>query len=257
MVNKGVTRSVRTGDPLEQHPGEFMSDEVADKNDLPIPVILDFVPTSCSIQLNQYPDNSAAPSISMRLRLSGRDNVTTPEERSLNNIEWSISIARGPVSNEHVQALGAIGMLNYYTATEDVDYSIEEGGSAWAHLEHEPFSLLSKFVMSGRLPSSVRIHAQGGGLRYGWEPDGSGKVWDVKANKNAPVKQLEISLGIVGQSEDEEAVTEIHRPVAADDLHNLERSLSAAFGTSLNRINSRLGWILLVAVLVAVVVLLQ
>lgn len=230
-----------------------MTEEVADKDELSMPVVLDFVPTSCSIQLNQYPDNSVAPSISMELRLSGCDNVTTPEERSLNNIEWSISIYQGPVSNEYVQALGAIGMLNYYPATENVDYSIEEGCSAWAHLERESFSMLSKFVMSGRLPSSVRIHARGGGLRYGWEPDGSRKVWDVKAGKNASVKQLEISLGIVGQSENEEPVTEVHRPVVADDLHTLERSLSTVFSANLERINSRLGWILLIAVLIAAI----
>lgn len=249
----GVARSARTADTSEQHSGKFMSDVVVDKDDLSMPVFLDFVPISCSIQLNQYPDNSVAPSISMGLRLSGCDNVTTPEERSLNNIEWSISVYQGPVSNEHVQALGAIGMLNYYPATEDVDYSIEEGCSAWAHLEQEPFSLLSRFVMSGRLPNSVRIHARGGGFRYGWEPDGSRKVWDVKTNKNASVEQLEISLGIVGQSENEEPVTEAHRPVAADDLHTLERSLSATFSGNIERINSRLGWILLIAVLIAAI----
>lgn len=201
-----------------------MTDEAAHKDAMAIPAILDFVPFNCSVQLNQYHENSVAPYISMGLRLSGGDNVRTPDERSLNDIEWSISIYEGSVTNEHVQSLNAIGMLNYFPGDQGVDYSVSEGCSAWAHLEKGTFALLSSFVLSGRTPSSIRIHAVGG-LRHGWEPDGSGKVWDVQANPNSPVQRLEISLVAV-ETPDEDCTIGVHRPVTAADLQNLEQSLA-------------------------------
>lgn len=236
---------------MERDLGEFMSDQIVQKDE--DGVLLAFVPTSCSIQLNQTADKSFAPSISLGLRLSGRDHLTTPEGRSLRNVKWSISIYKGRTSNEHAQANGAIGMLIYYSAAEGVDWKNEESCVAWAYVDHEPFSLLSKFVMSGRLPSSILIHARDGGLRYGWEPDGSRMVWDVKDNVSSCIEHVEISFGIAENIQDEESITDLRRPTAADGLHSLEKSLSTEFSANIDRINSRLNWILLVAVLAAAI----
>ncbi len=226
-----------------------MADEAARKDPLAF-AILDFVPFNCSVHLNQYHGNSVAPSISMGLKLSSGDNVRTPDERSLNDIEWSISVYEGSVTNEHAESLNAIGMLNYYPERQDVDYSVSEGCSAWAHLEKESFALLSSFVLSGRLPTSIRIHTKGG-LRYGWEPDGSGKVWDVQANPNSSVQQLEISL-VAGGKTDEDCNIEMHRQITATDLQDLERSLGSTISKQLTKIRTTLAWILVAATVIAV-----
>lgn len=226
-----------------------MGNEAVDQTDF---VILAFIPTSCSVHLTQDPDSPSSSSISMHLRLSDGDNVRTPDKRSLNNIEWSISIYEGPVSNEHVKSLGAIGLLNYYPASDDLGDRIDEGCSVWTHLEKEPFALLSTFVQLGRVPSRVLVFAQGG-IQYSWEPDGSGKIWDVQTKETCSVQRLEISLDIVEKSEEEGSATEGHRPVTADDLQKLERSFASAPSNSLKQINRRLGWILLVAALAAAI----
>lgn len=238
-----------------------MNTQVAQERKVSVPVILDFVPTSCSIQLNQYPDNSVAPSIDMGLRLSGRDNVSATDGHSLNNIEWSIRVYRGPTSNDRIKSLDAIGLLNYFPAAKD-DYQTEAGCSAWAHIEAESFNLLQTFVMSGRLPSYLRVHAEGGGLRYGYAPDGSEKVWDVKpevmrsmdSNDWVAVKQLEIGLRIGDVAKDEDLASP-HRPVSADDLHTLQESIQAGFASYLSPIKLWLSWILAVTAAIAVIVL--
>lgn len=239
-----------------------MNTQVAQERKVSVPVILDFVPTSCSIQLNQCPDNSIAPSIDMRLRLSGRDNVSATDGRSLNNIEWSICVYRGAASNERIKALDAIGLLNYFPAAKDDEYQTQAGCAAWAHIEAESFNLLQTFVMSGRLPSYLRVHAEGAGLRYGYAPDGSEKIWDVKpevlrstdSNDWVAVKQLEIGLGVGEVAEDEDPASS-HRPVSVDDLHNLQESLQAGIASYLSPMKLWVGWILAVTSAIAIIVL--
>jgi len=219
-----------------------MSAIAEEKPDGSLAPMLVFLPTSCAIELNEHPGNVGAPSIGMRLKLSNRETVRTPNEKSLNDIEWSISVHRGPVSNDYVRAQGAIGALNYYRASEGIDHSIPEGCCIWAHVQPESFDILSTLALSRRLPSSIRVHA--GGLSYGWEPDGSAKVWDVEASKNALVKQLDISIGVHEGVEPDNIVDQERRPPNASDLRSLEQNALTAFANQMRQLGIRLGWML-------------
>ena len=112
-----------------------MDNGVVQKRKISVPVILDFVPTSCSIQINQSADNSVPASIGMGLRLSRRQNLSISDGKDLANDCWGITIYRGATDNERIKAIGAVGLMNYIPATKDYDYSVEEGCSAWAHVD--------------------------------------------------------------------------------------------------------------------------
>ena len=239
-----------------------MDNKVAVKRTASVPVILDFVPTSCSIHINQADDNSVPPSIDMRLRLSDHTNLSTPEGKHLESSRWGITIYRGATDSERVKALDAIGLLGYYPATKDDDYSVKEGCSAWAHLDAASFDLLQGFVMSGRMPSALRIHAQGKRIRHGYAPDGSEVVWDIATEATGStdsddwvaVNQLELSLGVAEQDQGEDPIADALRPINVADLRDLEQALTTSLDNYLSSIKSWLGWLLAVVAAIAVLV---
>jgi hypothetical protein len=219
-----------------------------------IPVVLDFIPTSCSIRLHQNSEGSVPSLIRMGLRLSEGQEVSTTDKRSLNDIEWSIEIFEGENSDERLQSQSAIGMAHYFPATIGDDYTVEEGCSVWAYFAKEPFALLSTFVLSGRMPSVLRVHAKGG-LRYGWAGDGSEKIWDVASNDHASVEQVQVSMSLVQNPAEDEFASNTHRPVTDESLERLERSLAASIRKANEAVAVRLGWLLAVVTLAAAILI--
>jgi len=68
------------------------------------------------------------------------------------------------------------------------------------------------------------------------------------------IKQLEISLGVLDDPEDEERVEFKEGPVTVGDLQNLEHSMSAAVTGSLAQIRSYLLALLVVSALIGAVI---
>jgi hypothetical protein len=246
----GVTRGILESYAAKSE--ERMSSEAKVRDDIAVPVILDFAPISCSVHINQNRDNSVPSSIRMGIRLSPRHNVSTKDERSLNKIDWDIELFEGANTHERLSALGAIGMATYFPATQGDDYAFDEGCSIWAHLEKDPFALLSRFVLSGRLPESIRVHAKGG-LRYGGSHDGSEKTWDIESNTDSSVQQVHISMGVVAEPDDDVHIAQISRPITAETIEGLEHSLARALDKSLEAIALRLNLILAVVALFAAI----
>lgn len=65
-----------------------------------------------------------------------------------------------------------------------------------AHVSSEAFERILGLVQAGRLPESLTIEVQN--LSYDWRPDGSGKVWDNRANAIVPVTNINFDVPVAG-----------------------------------------------------------
>jgi len=191
--------------------------------------------------------------LSMTVRLSPNDHVRTSDERLLDDMEWSLSVYRESTSNAHVRAHEAIGILEYHPETDGVDFHAAEGCFAWGHLDGANFDLLKELAVSGHLPTKIRVHSKGTGLRYGWEPDGSSKVWDLSADHHAYVTQLEFEIPVIAADESDE----LTEPEASQTTALSSPPRPVALAADLAQINSRLGWILVALMILLGVVLLR
>ena len=91
-----------------------------------------------------------------------------------------------------------IGTLTYSEETEldiatyPASYEVE----AWIGPSH--FDQLLRAARQGKMPSSMRVDVAGDGIKYGWEPDGSGKDWDNKEKPQLAVICISIVLPLAG-----------------------------------------------------------
>ncbi|WP_256645298.1 hypothetical protein [Thermomonas paludicola] len=226
------------------------------KEELPGPVILDVAPISCSLEIarTRDPATSLPSSLTMRLRLLD-DEVRTPDDRKLTNVLWTLTLYENGSGNEFTRLHNAAGMINYYeewhSKHDDIDDS-PEACHAWANVDSETFALLRDMALAGRLPSSFRLHASG--MNYGWEPDGSARVWDVKAHKNAPINKLEIVASLVKLPVTEHDESE-EFAVAPSTPESPELQALLAATKSIQQVNSRLGWVVVLVALMAAAVI--
>lgn len=225
------------------------------KEQLPGPVILDVEPISCSMTMTRSREPDQLPnSLSMRFKIAGDDLVRTHEERALNGIEWTITFYENGSGNEFTQLHNAIGMLNYYAARhseyDDID-DTPEACYAWANLDSEAFALLRDMAQAGKLPAGFRLNCYG--ISYGWEPDGSGKVWDVLAHNNAIISKIEVIANFVKPPEVEDGKANVDQFWTEPKPESPELIAARAMTKAIGEVNVRLGWI--VGLLVATVLL--
>lgn len=183
------------------------------------PVILDFVPTSSVMRMAEAASGGGSTTLSFALQPERHDEIDTAEGRSLLSAGWSIEIYCGPTTNEHVLALGAIGMLNHFSAREDELDPTEEECMLWAHVSEEKFKLLWELAQAGRVPRGIRLQVRGH-IKYGWAPDGSVKVWDIKKDRNLAIEKLDVWYAENESAEDEQISDEISAlasPTASTD----------------------------------------
>lgn len=227
------------------------------KEELPGPVILDVVPISCSLEIarTRDPASSFPSSLTMRLRLL--DQVRTADDRELTNAVWTLTLYENGSGNEFTKLHNAVGMINYYAAWHSKHYDIDdspEACHAWANVDAETFVLVREMAIAGRLPSSFRLHASG--MNYGWEPDGSAKVWDVKEYKNAPINKLEIVASLVKLPDTErDEGEELAFAPPTPESPELKALLAAT--KSIQQVNVRLGWVVALAAVTAAAVIFQ
>lgn len=223
---------------------------------LPGPVILDAAPISCSMEIarSRDPATSLPSSLAMRLRLLDEE-VRTPDDRKLTNAIWTLTLYENGSGNEFTRLHNAVGMVNYYeewhSKHDDMDDS-PEACHAWANVDSETFVLLREMALAGRLPTSFRLHVSG--MNYGWEPDGSAKVWDVKAHKNAPINKIEIVSSLVKlPATERDAYQNVAFEPPTPESPELKAILAAT--KFIQQVNARLGWVVgLLALIVAITI---
>jgi hypothetical protein len=230
---------------------------MGDKEELPGPVILDVAPISCSMTMTRSRDqeSSRPNSLSMRLRLVDEE-VRTPDEKELTNALWTMTFYENGSGNEFTELHNAIGLINYYeewhSEHDDISDS-PEACHARANLDSQTFALLQEMALAGKLPVVFRLHASR--IAYGWEPDGSGKVWDVKAHKNAVISKIEIISNFVKPPESERGEKEIDSFWVEPPKESPELVAMRGMAKSIERINTNLMWVVGFLALTAAVVI--
>lgn len=167
---------------------------------------INFTAKGCAIGLRADVEAPTGPCISMGLALAADEEVELAEEqqesRPLKGAEWSLSLYRGPAKGEMLEKRKAIGILSHHPASEDDFRRYPESVFAWAYIDPETFDILRQFVLLGRVPDSISIQTNGGGLGYGWHPDGTLKLWSPVKDEPPAITSLSMSLGTSG-AEDE------------------------------------------------------
>lgn len=112
--------------------------------------------------------------------------------------DWWLQERRGKL--EHP----IIGQMHYF-----------DGSSAIlsdAHVTLDAFDRIFGLVQAGRVPNTVTVEVQS--LDYDWRPDGSGKVWDNRANPIVPVTDVSFSVPVAiteGESDRLQELTKLVR----------------------------------------------
>jgi hypothetical protein len=160
-------------------------------------VILGFTAHEPRLNVEQPHDGPGSRAISMQLKLERGADVRLPDERSLNDVSWSMLLQESADVVSVPEKEEPIGILSYLEESSG-DYNFSpEGCHIQAVINREVFKTLLSAIQAGRLPDRVSVTVRG--LKYyGW--DGSGKTWDVKTLANAPVTNLSFDILLIASN---------------------------------------------------------
>lgn len=232
-----------------------MHDETTEQ----LPVSLDFIPTGCSISICAG-GTTTAPPMNMGIRLSSSLSIWT-KQGGLRKAadQWFISIHRGSACDEATEASSVKGWLQYEVDVGDkaeVDASSIQGE---LHLDPICFDRLQTVVMSGSLPSRLRLYAESDQFRRISDDESEpwylrDAVWDLEDQSGvhtgaAHVCGSEILLTIRGRGGESSLVT-------TAELQRLENKLTARFSTYAKSMKWLLHWVLGIAAVTLFLVIL-
>ena len=180
---------------------------------------------------------------------SGKD-VRLPDDRSLKNAKWSMYLFEKETAVGD-QAPEAVGVLSYFEASSDDFHSNPEECHIEAGLDRDNFQTLVAALQAGRVPDWISIRAQG--LTHGWEPDGSGKVWDTKNTPQAPVISVSFGMPLTSSqahflAEDEDEVGG-SLPASSADIALLRSTILSQTTLLVNTIRNSVAVIVVVALI--------
>jgi hypothetical protein len=170
--------------------------------------------------------------VSMIVDLEPGEDVRTPDKRSLRDAEWTLSLLEAESYNESAAAEGAIGYLAHFEEHSSVDDYSPEACHISVAVKRALFEPLLAALQMGRVPDWASIRVKG--MTYGWEPDGSGKEWDVREAKHVPVLELSLRLPVAAAptlpttSSGDEPIEPIALPVTGADLKQTQAALISA-----------------------------
>ncbi len=97
----------------------------------------------------------------------------------------------------------AVGTLNYFPLRKDeLDFI-----PATLHFHFYPtesqLTDLIALAQHGRFPCRLNVTVpEGQGMKYGWEPDGSGKDWDNVSNHSLPIESVQYEVNLAAPATD-------------------------------------------------------
>jgi len=216
--------------------------------------IVTFTPRDARVHLGAGNANSTGRSISMRVELEQGEDVRLPNDQSLKRVRWNVHLVEATSYNDEADKQKAIGYLSHHEAAKDSTLLLDETCYISAALAPATFSSLLTVLESGRLPNQIYTRIRG--LKYGWEPDGSGKVWDIAKTPGPSVLEIKFSTPLItsGEDRDGEQDTFDYSPPARGDIERLERSVAEALA-ALRRESSK-HWLMLLCLILLIVAML-
>lgn len=191
-------------------------------------VLLGFLVDSARLNLEEAGSERAPRSISLSIRFEGHEDVRLSDKRSLKKVDWSMYLVEATEFNENATKQGAIGFLSRFDERVSDDEVRPETCHISAALKPDKFLSLLLAIQSGRVPESVTVSLRG--MKYGWEPDGSGKEWDEKQVPHPPIAKISFSIPLFGSRSDSSEQNEetIHVPASSADIRSLQAAISEA-----------------------------
>lgn len=119
--------------------------------------------------------------VSMKGHLVDRDELRTPAGHNMADREWAMRIS----SETWTGTLGGIGLASHIPPLNSPEYAHEEFFNL--DLSTSPATVAAVIEMARSQPSYFTVSFEVEGLKYGWEPDGSGVEWDVFAQQHLAV----------------------------------------------------------------------
>jgi hypothetical protein len=173
----------------------------------------------------------------------------TTEEKELRNLDGMAGFA---VMDEHTPK-DSKGYLYYSPAWEDpiMGHPAQYSVSLW--LAADEMARLIDLVQSGVPLTKLSIDVEEG-VKYGWEPDGSGTDWDNAQFQQVPVKGFNLKFGATDDAvldDDVEPSKSILDDAAAPDT--FKRDALA----KLSELTKLMGWLVALVVFAAVLFIIR
>lgn len=194
-------------------------------------VIIDFTAHGARLNVEESIDEHASRSIALRLQLERRERILLPDNRRLKDVQWSMYLVETTETVENAEEQKALGTLWHFDESANIlgDNFLPESCYINAVLKPANFSaLLNAIQTAGRFPFRLSVMVRG--LKYSGTLDGSGKVWDVKANPQVPVTKLSFGVRLtaldIDSSSDSEQLEETDQlPASSADIRALQQYL--------------------------------
>lgn len=191
---------------------------------------------SASFSDGEYGRAGWAISYSAELANSFRQHVElTSDEKEMKNLDGTIQFVE---SNPDTTEPEKKGMIHYWKGSDDLIFPAPPCYNLTIFLPSADYEDLRRTAGAGLPLRTVRIDVEG--MKYGWEPDGSGKKWD---NISTPTLEVVGCALFFGHPEEEEIVPDPPEPT----LDTLPKIL-----TEVRAINTKTTYVL---ILVAVAIL--
>ena len=214
---------------------------------------LNVVPTSFRLCVMAGKEQDHNVSLAGTLRLTRKEKVTLSTDENFEQLDGNLSIFER-TSDEPNEDEILLGTIRYSEKLDTVDLTLPASYNVYIYLPKARFEILLAAVSRGQKPSEIMINIEEGGMQYGWQPDGSGKVWDNKTTPELLIKSITFITPLIGGDPSDyldDRQQEDGMPPSKAQLNELKERLAELKTV----VHSRLNWLLiLVASLLGLVV---
>lgn len=142
--------------------------------------------------------------------LNWRTSVRDKANNEIGRAPWEVQVIPEDRIAKHAKDLGAIGICSYHERVDHPEYGSPAAFSAHVGLPRETITDLLSAWNAGKTISSITLEIDD--LDYGWEPDGSGKVWDTEV-KHKTVRNARVLIKDAQTTGDDDEDEVIETPV--------------------------------------------
>jgi hypothetical protein len=188
--------------------------------------------SSVDLHVNHSAESSGA-TLLVKGRLARGTTIRTKGDRDLSSAPWSFLIVPMGSISAAAKESGGVGLCSFLDDFDDPDYGYEASFDGHIGMDAAEQQALISAWLAGKRFSRMTVAVEG--LEYGWEPDGSSKVWDEKSpHRTVAGSSFEILDPAPAKPDQDEPVTHAADPALTPrDLDPLFKQLKELSSTAL------------------------
>lgn len=136
-------------------------------------------------------DGSKGTAVGLTGQVNWRTSIRDKANHDIGSAPWEVQVVPEAQISEISKESGAIGVCSYHERIDHPEHGSPAVFSAHVGLPPTDISDLLCAWSAGKAISSITLEIDD--LEYGWEPDGSGKVWDTEI-KHRTVRNARILI---------------------------------------------------------------